>query len=105
MSGTIAMGAPPGLAGQTTTVSSCALAAYASHQARWNAQLENGVDHGLRAASASHVSRGISRTDRRSTLSGSPVLPGSMVSVGVGQAGSASRVMEVTRRMLHRPSE
>ena len=60
ISGTIATGSPasgrrPAGRGRTTSVWSWALPPYASHHARWNAQRENGVAHGLRAARASQV--------------------------------------------------
>ena len=59
----------------TTSVSSCAFAAYASHHARWNAQPENGVAQGFRAARASHVARGMSATVVRSMRSGAVAGP------------------------------
>ena len=82
-------------------MSSWALAPYASHHARWKAQPEKGVAHGVRAA---RRVPGRARDVRdRAALDAQErrraVEPPVAVSVS-GQAGSASRVWEVTPRML-----
>src|SRR6476660_2676602 len=106
MSGTIATGSSPGAdsAAKTTSVSSWALVAYASHQARWKAQPENGVAHGVRAASWSHVARGMSLMERRSTRkrSGAELSVGGLVSIDAGQAGAVEVADGVTTARIHR---
>src|SRR4051794_6538826 len=101
MSGTIATGAPPGgaFAAPIASVSSWAFAPYASHHARWKAQPEKGVAHGFSAASASHVVRGMSAIVRRSTRSAEAGVWPTSERSAAGQAGSASRVREVTPRL------
>ena len=80
-------------AATTASVSSWALAPYASHHARWKAHAENGVAHGVVAARRSHVSRGISSNGRRSArrAPGARSVVSGKASTGPGQAGSASR--------------